>query len=254
MKLSGMELDLIKPQLINNLKGFRAFFTCKNTGFQPDGQKIPGLNFGYNTDEQKKVVQSNRVSLLNHLDIDPAHIAYANQVHGNRVQVVSEGGTYGETDALVTQVPGLALAIQVADCAVVLLADDTQKIAGAVHAGWRGAAGDILPKTVEQMRRLGAEENNLKAFISPCISLNHFEVGEEVADQFPDRFVDYEGFKKPHIDLKAFLNYQMLEMGIEEMHVEIHEGCTVADEDRYYSYRREQQQSGRMLGIIQMER
>lgn len=253
MKLSNMNLDTIKPESLNQLKGIHAWFTCKNSGWKIDNQEVPGLNLGFNTGERREVIESHRNSLVGFLNIQESDIAYADQVHGTRVQTVSEGGTYGDTDALVTQVPGLALAIQVADCAAVLLADEKQKVIAAVHAGWRGAAGGILPAAINRMIELGARAENIKAFVSPCISQKHFEVGHEVAEQFPEQFVDYESYKKPHVDLKAFLNYQMQEMGFPDTSIEIHKGCTVAEVERFYSYRREQKQSGRMLGIIQLK-
>jgi len=252
MKLSKMNLDTIKPESLNQLKGIRSWFTCKNPDWKINNQKVPGLNLGFNTGERREVIQSHRNNLIGFLNIEQTDIAYADQVHGTRVQTVSEGGTYGDTDALVTQIPGLALAIQVADCAAVLLADEKQKIIAAVHAGWRGAAGDILPSTINRMMTLEARPENIKAFVSPCISQQHFEVGHEVAEQFPDQFVDYNSYVKPHVDLKAFLYNQMQEMGLPDKNIEIHEGCTVAEEKRFYSYRREQKQSGRMLGIIQI--
>lgn len=250
MKPSQIELDIIEPEILNESNGIEAWFSCKNIQPGLEEHFIKGLNLGFNTNEKAEIVEQNRSLLLSSLGIDAEWIAYAGQVHGNRVQVVAQGGTYGETDALVTQVPGLTLAIQVADCAAVLLADAQKKIVAAVHAGWRGAAGDILPGTITKMHSLGAAVKDIKAFVSPCISQQNFEVGNEVADQFPDNFVDYQSYKKPHIDLKSFLEHQLRKMGISKENIQIHEGCTVAEEQRYYSYRREQQNSGRMLAAI----
>lgn len=251
MKSSKTKLELIEPKILNELDGIEAWFSCKNTHLDmEEAQNIPGLNLGLNTNEQREIVEHHRSQLLSQLEIDSESIAYAGQVHSNRVQVITRGGTYAGTDALVTEIPGLALAIQVADCAAVLLADPEEKIIAAVHAGWRGAAGNILPKAIDSMLSLGAHTKNMKAFVSPCISQENFEVGEEVADYFPARFVDYQSYAKPHVDLKGFLKSQMREMGMVEAHIKVHNGCTVANEQRYYSYRREQQGSGRMLGMI----
>lgn len=252
MKSSETKLEWIEPQMSSHSGTVDAWFTRKNADCVNSRRRIPGLNLGSNTGEDVQTVQQNRSLLLADLDIDSQWIAYAGQVHGNRVQVVSQGGTYPGTDALVTQIPGLALAIQVADCAAVLMADAGNKVTAAVHAGWRGAAGDILPKTIEKMQDLGAEVRQVRAFISPCISIEHFEVGKEVAEQFPDRFVDYENYQKPHVDLKGFLKNQMQKMGMKEEYLEVHRDCTVADERHYYSYRREQDRSGRMMGIIRL--
>ncbi len=229
-----------------------AFFTLKNEEKMVGKGFIPGLNLGFNTGGSAPVVAENRSRLLSQEGIAPDWIAYADQVHGTRVRAVTEGGTYGETDGLVTQIPDLALAIQVADCAAVLMADPAARVIGAVHAGWRGAAGDILPKAIDLMKELGASTGNMRAFISPCISFKNFEVGPEVAELFPEDFVDYSRYEKPHIDLKGFLEQQLAGAGVERDHIEVHEGCTVEQGDKYYSYRREKERSGRMLGVIRM--
>jgi len=250
MKPSKDKPEMIRPNIFYEAQGIEAWFTCKNADLYSTGQKIPGLNIGFNTREAKEVVRKNRKKLLNALGIQPEKVAFAEQVHGNRVQVVSQGGTFENVDALITSVKGLSLAIQVADCAAVLMADSNNGVIAAAHAGWRGAAADILPKTVAAMTSLGAETSNIKAFISPCISKENFEVGEEVAEKFPPEYVDYKTYNKPHVDLKGFLEDQLLKLGIDRTRIEVNEGCTMEDAERFYSYRREQQGSGRMLGLI----
>lgn len=251
MKSLKTNFALIKPQLVNDDSTVRAWFTLKNAQFGND-REIPGLNLGFNTSEKKEVVAQNRLSVLSNLEINPEWIAYADQVHSNRVQVVSQGGIYPTTDGLVTVIPGLTLAIQVADCAAVLLWDSSNKIIGALHAGWRGAAGDIVPNGISKMKKQGANPNTMKAFVSPCISLKNFEIGQEVADQFPDDFVDSQNFDKPHLDLKGFLNYQLQEGGLEPSNIEISDECTIENTFDYFSYRREGPKSGRMMGLIQI--
>lgn len=250
MKLSNKQLELIRPEVLNRSDGIQAWFTCKNAAYFGTEQYVPGLNLGFNTNEQKSVVARHRRELLSVLKIDENKIAYAEQVHGNEVRIVEESGTFQGVDALVSKTPGLTLAIQVADCAAVLMADPGNGVIAAVHAGWRGAAGDILPKTIRKMVELGAQESSIYAFISPCISEHNFEVGPEVAEKFPAEFINYESYQKPHVDLKGFLNHQLLGQGLKKDSIEVHKGCTVDDARQFYSYRREQQESGRMLGLI----
>lgn len=253
MKDLETKFSLIKPVYLYDEEGIQAWFTLKNKGYGKADHSISGLNIGFNTSEKKELVAKNRLALLSSLQIDPDWVAYADQVHSNRVQVVTQGGTYPSTDGLITQVPGLTLGIQVADCAAVLLWDSANKVIAALHAGWRGAAGDIVPKGIEKMIEQGAHLQQIKAFVSPCISLKNFEIGQEVADQFPDEFVDYENFEKPHLDLKGFLRLQLIQAGIPESRVEIREECTIDNDENFYSYRREREQSGRMLALIQIE-
>jgi YfiH family protein len=252
MKELQTKFNFITPKLLQNEQNVRAWFTLKNEEYGQSGRSIPGLNLGFNTTEKKEIVAQNRLALLSSLQIDPDRVAYADQVHSNRIQFVTEEGIYPTTDGLITRMPGLTLGIQVADCAAILMWDTANRVIGALHAGWRGAAGDILPQGIEKMVEQGAVPNQIKLFISPCISQQNFEVGPEVANQFPDQFIDYENYAKPHVDLKGFLTKQALEAGIAQSHIEVREECTIENHDHFYSYRRESDQSGRMLALIQM--
>lgn len=248
-----MDIDLIKPQVFDSEGTVRALFTLKNAGFSGDGHAGGGLDLGTNTATELSQVAANRRHLFEAESIDPGWVAFAEQVHSNRVTVVTEGGTYAATDGLVTAVPGLTLAIQVADCAAVLIADPESVTVAALHAGWRGAAGNIVPRGLDKMAVLGARPGRCRAFISPCISQEAFEVGTEVAEQFPDEFVDYRHYEKPHVDLKGFLRHQLEAAGLQRANIEIEPGCTFSDA-QYNSYRREKEQSGRMLAVIQGRR
>lgn len=243
-------IDYIKPALLNN-ESISSWFTLRNQETVHPKNAIPGLNLGLNTAEKASIVLTNRQQLLQEIGVEEDRIAYGVQVHETNVKKVSEGGIYEGTDAFVTTETGLALGIQVADCAAVLMGDGKNKVIGAAHAGWRGAVGNIVPKTIEKMRSLGAEPGYIKVFVSPCISLQNFEVGEEVAAKFSDQFVDRTNYAKPHVDLKAFVRNQLLNEGITSNHIEIDNSCTIADEN-YYSYRRQKDQSGRMMGIIKL--
>ncbi len=241
--------DFIEPEIFDS-EQVSAWFTKKGESIQ-DSYKIEGINLGFNTDEEKEVVEANRNFVANSISTSVENIAFANQVHGNKVIEVSEGGTYEGVDGFITTKQGVTLAIQVADCAAVLLADEANKIIGAVHAGWRGAEAGIVPKVIHRMISKGANVDFIKVFVSPCISQSKFEVGEEVAEKFPDEFVDRVHFEKPHIDLKGFINHQLIESGISVEHIEIDSHCTFSDSE-FYSYRREKEKSGRLMGIIKL--
>lgn len=254
MKSLKTDFTFIKPDILDQQDRIKAWFTLKNRDYKRPGQTIKGLNLGFNTSENKEQVAKNRLTLLSSLNIDPKWTAYAEQVHSNRVQFVSGGGTYPSTDGLVTTISGLTLAIQVADCAAVLLWDADNGVIGALHAGWRGAVGNIVNRGIKEMINQGANPQSTKAFVSPCISWKNFEVGDEVADQFPDRFVHYSDFKKPHVDLKRFIKHQLVDEGISKSKIEIRKECTIDEADDFYSYRREGEQSGRMLALITMNK
>lgn len=242
------KIKLIHPSVFGD--DVRAFFTLKNKNYRSKS-RINGLNLGYNTSDIDKVVTQNRRILLDYTGIK--NIAYAKQVHGCSIKIVKKPTTVKNCDAIITQTAGLALAIRVADCAAVLIYEPKSKIIAAVHAGWRGAAGNIILKVLQLMKAQGANLSSAKAYISPSICMKHFEVGEEVAEQFSASFVDYERFAKPHVDLKGFIRYQLMVHKLKEENIELDECCTVEDRDRFYSYRREKEKSGRMLAVIQMK-
>ena len=254
MKELKTKFDFITPELLKDDENVEAWFTLKNSGYKLPNQSITGLNLGFNTPEKKEIIAQNRLALLESLNIDSEWTAYADQVHSNRVRFVSEGGTYPSTDGLVTKVPGLTLAIQVADCAAVLLWDSDNKIIAAVHAGWRGAVGNIVSRGIKEMTKHGGDIKQLKAFVSPCISEKNFEVGAEVAEQFPDQFVNDTDFVKPHVNLKACIKHQLQNAGISDHNIEICSECTIDSSDKFYSFRREGDKSGRMMALISIQK
>ncbi|MDR8392347.1 peptidoglycan editing factor PgeF [Aliifodinibius sp. S!AR15-10] len=246
------KLDLIEPAILNDQVGIKAWFTQKNADKINETASIPGLDLGFNTRTEREQVVGNRDLLFKMLSIEPDWTAFAEQVHGTRVQKITSGGIYPETDGLVTRVPGLALGIQVADCAAVLLADPVMKIVTAIHAGWRGATGNILINGLEIMKEEGSTPSDVCAWVSPAICQKHFEVGEEVAEQFPDDLVDRTSYQKPHVDLKGFIRQQLIGEGLDNDNIQVADGCTVGNANSFYSYRRENDNAGRMMAIIQI--
>ena len=105
--------------------------------------------------------------------------------HSCNVEVVNERRMFPDTDALITQVPGLWIGVYSADCVPILVADTRLKVVAAIHAGWRGTVGGITRDTVERMTAdFGCRPEDLQAVIGPSISPEAFEVGEEVVMLF----------------------------------------------------------------------
>ncbi|HVG09213.1 MAG TPA: polyphenol oxidase family protein [Thermoanaerobaculia bacterium] len=162
-------------------------------------------------------------------------VAWAKQIHSATV-LPAHPGHCGEGDALFGDAPDLALSVVTADCVPVLLAGP--KGLAAVHAGWRGLVGGVIPAALE---KLGGADT---AWIGPAIGPCCYEVGEEVAEQFPEETV-IPG-PKPHLDLVAAARLQLKD--VEEIRaVGI---CTRCAADRLYSYRREGKGVGRNVAFI----
>jgi len=241
------------PKIFDSFAGVTSGITFSHRDVINTNGQIEGLNLGENTDAPKAEIDQNYARLFEKLNTTKEEVALAEQVHGAEVAVVDEPGYYSNVDALVTTEQKLLIGVKVADCAAILLADSTSSAIAAVHAGWRGAAAGVLPAALGQMIHAGAELSTTRAYISPCISLGKFEIGEEVAVQFPSKFINRSIGKKPHLDLKSFLKHQLLDAGVSEPRIEVDPRCTMQD-DQFYSFRRERHQAGRMLAFITKDR
>jgi YfiH family protein len=184
---------------------------------------------------------------------------FGHQVHGCGVLVARDGETYNhpgqpdpKVDALVSTDRDRYVAVRVADCVPVLLATDDGRRVAAVHAGWRGAVGGVVP---EALKHFPAGARVLAA-IGPHISGDAFEVGPEVADEFRSRFgadggvvIVREG-RKPHIHLQRCLILQLEAAGVSRERIDTTDRCSVRDADEFFSHRRDNGLTGRMAAII----
>jgi YfiH family protein len=210
------------------------------------------LNLGMSVNDLEENVVRNRELFFSSLDIPLEKLSKSHQVHGTGIlKAIQPGATEGY-DAQITDVPGLFLVVSVADCVPVLIHDEKNNAVAAIHAGWRGTAGQIVLKTLQRMKEeYNTEAKDCKAFIGACISYKNFEVGEEVAINFDERFKKYDdSLGKWFVDLKGANKDQLMKFGISEGHVEVSGFCTVEDNDRFFSHRKEQGRTGRMMAVI----
>lgn len=244
-----LDINITEPNLWKNENRVWAAFTLKNVW--PDNNAVDPDTKDARIDAIPDI-DSSRKALLKALELKENSIATARQIHSSNVAYVTSGNIYPDTDALVTTVTGLMLGIRVADCAAVLMSDIQSGVIGAAHAGWRGTVGGVLGNTVHIMERYGANPSRIKAYVSPCICQKCFEVGEEVARQFKDNTVNRSDFSKPHVNLKHAIRDRLLNLGLNPENLELDEGCTMHEPRRFYSYRREKERSGRMMGLIRL--
>jgi hypothetical protein len=134
----------------------------------------------------------------------PTEWAYLNQVHGATVHEATHPGLLGEGDAIVVYSPGIPIMVATADCVPVIL--EAEGAAGVVHAGWRGASGGVLDVAIDTMARAG--HHPIRAAIGPAIGPCCYEVGEEVAAEFPG-FVTQTTWGATSVDIRAFLAARM---------------------------------------------
>ena len=173
------------------------------------------------------------------------------QTHSTNVAWVDTSGEVADTDAVITSVPGLCVAVKTADCIPVRLYDERQQIVAAIHAGWRGTVGRIVERTLEAMQSRGED---IHAIIGPGISLQAFEVGEDVYETFLNarfpmsRIAQRQA--KWHLDLWEANRYLLEEWGISRIYSA---GICTYTSPNFYSARRDTIRTGRNINGIMLK-
>lgn len=198
----------------------------------------------YDTPSWLTAFSTGRDSGVEALGLRLEDLALPRQVHSDNVLWMKEVGRPEATDAVITDKPGLCVCVKTADCIPVLLYDERQRIVAAVHAGWRGTVARIVQKTIEQMKPLNPKD--LHAIIGPGISLEWFEVGDEVCEAFKAEGFPMERIAKRmgrwHIDLWDANRWLLEQMGVEDIYIQ--GTCTRGSMD-FFSARRETINTGR---------
>jgi len=226
-----------------------------------------GELFRYNIAEEVEAFSTERDAEL------PYYVVQPHQVHGVEIREVTDPMTTREqlegVDALITNVPGVAISVRTADCIPVLLYDPVHRAVAAVHAGWRGTVQRISQKVVSEMqRRYGTDAADLLAVIGPGIGPESFQVGQEVADAFSEAGFPMEqilkdcGPKAPtadnpmagglHIDLWRANQWLLEQAGVKSQNIQVAGICTYQNNDRFYSARREGTKCGRIINCIKL--
>jgi len=176
----------------------------------------------------------------------PDPIATLKQIHSDRVlEAYAAADRFAEGDALVTNVPGLRIGVRTADCVPILIADQRTRVVAAVHAGWRGTAENIVSQAVNAMiTRYGSQRKDLHAAIGPSIGPCCYEVGPDVAS----RFNAWRQQSDLRLDLPGINERQLTEAGVPDIWVACE--CTFCHPRRYFSFRREKEEAGRMISFL----
>ncbi|WP_433468617.1 peptidoglycan editing factor PgeF [Spirillospora sp. CA-128828] len=207
------------------------------------------LNLGGAVGDDPAAVLDNRRRAAAALGADPGRTVFMRQVHGADVAFVTSPDLPGPVDAIVTTVPGLALAVLVADCAPVLLADPAAGVVGAAHSGRPGTAAGVVPALVKAMCERGADPARMTAAIGPAACGRCYEVParmrDEVAAAVPAAYATTSK-GTPGLDIRAGVAEQLASAGVTA--VDADPRCTIED-PVLYSYRREGN-TGRFAGYV----
>lgn len=210
------------------------------------------MNLGLSVKDDEQRVWKNRELFFGALGIKLDQLAISYQVHGNKVLGVNLPGKAEGYDAQITNKLNVFLVVSIADCTPILIHDTKNNAVAAIHAGWRGTVGKIVENALQLMNKnYGTEGKDCSAFIGTCISYENFEVGAEVAayfDSFLKRFDERK--QKWLVDLKKANQQQLLDFGVLQENIEISGFCTVTNNDIFFSHRKEQGTTGRMMAVI----
>jgi YfiH family protein len=220
------------------------------------------LNVRYGIGDKLLNVKKNRALICRALGIEPQNLVSAEQIHSKNVQVVdadfmrgkAPGECYG-VDAFVSDVPGAALMMQVADCQAQLLYDPVRRVAAAVHAGWKGLAQDISGETIKVMKsRFGCKPADILVGVAPSLGpcCAFFSDPEKELPKSFHKFIDGE----KRVDLWSFSLQQLHRHGIAPGHIELARVCTqcnngpdIESRGRFFSFRGEKGITGR-FGVV----
>lgn len=248
-------------------------------------EDAPGeLNLGFTSHDKRELVEANRRLLAEAVSGDPAkQMVTVRQFHSKLVVTAraSRSVSASKGDGLITDEPGLLLAIQTADCIPVLVADRRQRVVAAFHAGWRGTVQRIVESGIGKMRlEFGSKPQDLIAAIGPGICACCYAVGEEVFSAFESQFsygrelfrevFDADPVRKKypmlfltqrapghspigpslHLDLIEANRRQLLDAGVKNGAIRVVGGCTSCRPDLFYSHRGSQGHAGRMMSVV----
>ena len=266
VSLQAKHTEMTHPQLryYDFGEGVTAFSSTRHGGYSQGSYGAFNIN-RYCGDDPQAIAQ-NREALCQLLGVDDDRLLMPHQVHLTEVVKVDEAflrlsaderqQRFEGVDALMTDVSRVCIGVSTADCIPVLLYDPVHHAVCAIHAGWRGTVQRIVEVAVDKMTKAyGSQPQDLKVQIGPGISLDSFEVGDEVYEAFTDAGYPMQQISqkqgKWHIDLTKCCRLQLEATGIKPENIEESGICTYDDVEDFFSARRLGTASGRILtGII----
>ncbi|MCX2933351.1 peptidoglycan editing factor PgeF [Mycobacterium sp. CVI_P3] len=212
------------------------------------------FNLGDHVGDDPAAVAANRARLAAAIGLADDHVVWMNQVHSDRVAVVTEprSDAVDDTDALVTTTPGLALAVVTADCVPVLMADARAGVVAAVHAGRVGAADGVVLRALAAMIANGAHTEDISVVLGPAVSGANYEVPAPMAADVEARLPGSRTTTSrgtAGLDLRAGIARQLTDAGVRA--IDADPRCTVADKN-LFSHRRDAP-TGRLACLVWME-
>lgn len=250
-KIQMLEYGIMKPY-----SNISCFSTTRHGGCGEGAYAT--FNCTHYCGDRPESVKANLEILAASLPKRPQAFVIPRQTHTTNVRVIKDIPTQEilqDVDAVVTHLKDFCLCVSTADCVPVLLYDTSKEVIAAIHAGWRGTVGRIVEKTLEVMEsEYGTDGKDVIACIGPSISLESFEVGDEVYAAFAEAGFEMSciarKYEKWHLDLWEANRLQLFAHGVLPEHIEVAGICTYQNYEDFFSARRLGIKSGRILSGI----
>ena len=249
---------MFRSKKLSKFKGIEhAFFN--RLGGKSNGI-FKSLNCGLGSSDNKKNILNNLEIVSNKINAKSKKIILLNQVHSNKFYYISKNSKLNnkfEGDALITDTRNLPIAVLTADCAPILIHDEDKKMIAAIHAGWKGAYKGIIKKVINFMITKGCSPQNITAVIGPCISVNNYEVRDDLKKKFIKKdkknIIFFKIDKnKNYFDLNKYIHFELESLNIKK--IDIINKDTFNAKNNFFSARRSisrnENDYGRNISII----
>lgn len=236
-------------------RGATAIFTQRTGGVSTP--PFNSLNLGLGLGDSDRHVQQNLDRVCRQAGVSLPH--QSQQVHGIDHHWYQGIGSYHaeQGDILLTQTRKTAIAVRTADCLPILICDPEAGMVAAVHAGWRGTAQNIASRAIDLMQQAGSLPRHIVASLGPCILPCCFKVDQTTAEQIRASHPQAHHAIRSNgsdfwPDLQNINQLQLELAGVPSGQIERHRQCTCCLSKTYFSHRRDKENSGRQLAIIQL--
>lgn len=254
--------NLLQFESLNIYDSLLHFSTTINGGVSTG--EYASFNLGMYSGDNLENVAENQNRLASMLHVASENLIFPYQTHGDSVCVIDKEFISKDkdqqlqllngVDALITNQIGVCIGVGTADCVPILIFDPKNNVLAAIHAGWRGTVAKLASKVVEIMKnKFNSKPSDLIVGIAPSISPDHFEVGDEVVDEFVHAgfLIDDIGYynfetSKFHIDLWFANELLLSQSGVRFDNIEVAGLCTYTHHDQFFSARRQGIKSGRL--------
>ena len=219
---------MVQPQFSN--KNLRAAFSLKSipvNGFE--GRRFFAKKAGF----------------------DPNGLVIPKQTHSTKVSFAKSVNSIENCDGVFTDEKDIVCSIQVADCMPIFFAHCSKNVYGLVHTGWRGLVYGILQNTSQLILENGYELHDFEIFIGPSIQRCCFEIRDDIVGDFKIECVTpTQENGKYKVDLQHQALREMIQIGFKKNQIKASTDCTYCSQEKYFSFRRDGKNSGRMIGLI----